>query len=128
MAYGERKAQFSVDGRDGKIVVSRRNRRKRHGPSFGVSLYSSAIRSDGRCLIFHGPVDKKSLSILKIALSSTDMDVAYNWLVRIAMDKRGAKAFREWLTSRPEKMFGSGYMESCIKYTPLVIVRGGLPS
>ena len=39
-----------------------------------------------------------------------------------------AKAFREWLTSRPEKMFGSGYMESCIKYTPLVIVRGGLPS
>ena len=128
MACGERKAQFSVDGKDGKIVVFRRNRRKRCGPSWGVSLYSSTLRSDGRRFIFNGPVDKKSLSILKIALSSTDMDVAYNWLVRIAMEKRGVKAFREWLTSRPEQMFGSGYIESCIKYTPLVIVRGGLPS
>lgn len=121
------KNQFSVDGKDGQIVVYRRNRRRGHGPSWSVSLYSSVRKSDGRFLIFNGAVDKKSLSILKLAIS-TDSDVAYNWLVRIAMDKMGAKAFRGWLASGPGKMFGSGYMESCTKYTPLVIVRGGLPS
>ena len=122
------KELFMVDGPQGWVVALMKscNRGKKR---FVVVLHSRKKKFGGEPLIFRSKVRYRSLKALKHALKSDESkDIAYNWMVRIAMEHNKCSRFEDWLKTYEGQMYGSGYMDSCTKYTPIQVVNGGLPS